>query len=350
MIEIVMDKERNLKNLKQIGTPREDNKIYIENMAYSKIREASYQDKRVFVLMGHTERMEGRYATFIEAVIPVREAEFSGNTPQWSNSMWSQVFREIKRIYEDMIIVGWAVDIRGMAPSMTPELERVHREHFGGVHQVMMLCDSLEKEETFYIYKENKLVPKDGFYIYYRARKNDDKPRQEARTQSEGFRVIDFNKEEEEESPLSSVDLDIDPTKRETLRGGRYRQMMQQKVREPESSNAGLAIAVAMLVFVLAVGVYENRESILGSQGNYSTEADATDSQKSEGGTQVDAVDTQQPQEGTQVDATDTQHSQADTETDVVASEGTEADAALTTESTQAGYEIPVEVIPGTEN
>ena len=33
MIDIVMDKERNLKNLKQIGTPKEDDKIYIENFA-----------------------------------------------------------------------------------------------------------------------------------------------------------------------------------------------------------------------------------------------------------------------------------------------------------------------------
>ena len=31
MIEIENEKNRNLKNVKQIGTPREDNKIYIEN-------------------------------------------------------------------------------------------------------------------------------------------------------------------------------------------------------------------------------------------------------------------------------------------------------------------------------
>ena len=48
MIDIVTDKERNLKNLKQIGTPREENKIYIENFAYAKIKEKSYKEKRVF--------------------------------------------------------------------------------------------------------------------------------------------------------------------------------------------------------------------------------------------------------------------------------------------------------------
>ena len=42
MIEIVVDKERNLKNLKQIGTPLEENKIYVENLAYSKLNTAVF--------------------------------------------------------------------------------------------------------------------------------------------------------------------------------------------------------------------------------------------------------------------------------------------------------------------
>ena len=78
MIEIEMNKERNLKNLKQIGTPKEENKIYVEYMVYAKIKENSYKEKRVFVLMGHTERMDGRYVTFVEGVIPVREIISSG--------------------------------------------------------------------------------------------------------------------------------------------------------------------------------------------------------------------------------------------------------------------------------
>ena len=73
MIEFEIDKERNLKNLKQIGTPKEENKIYVEHMVYAKLKENSYREKRAFVLMGHTERMEGKYVTFIEGIIPIRE-------------------------------------------------------------------------------------------------------------------------------------------------------------------------------------------------------------------------------------------------------------------------------------
>lgn len=259
MIEIETEKNRNLKNVKQIGTPREDNKIYIENMAYNIIKEESYQEKRVFVLMGHTERMETKYATFIEAVIPVREIGFSAGVPRWNNVAWSEVFREIKRLYEDMIIVGWALDVRGMSPKMTPDLERVHREHFGGVHQLLFLLDTMEQEETFYIYKENKVVFKDGFYIYHKARRKEGQEkslkREEIPVAVMPEKTISFREHE--------LNVEVDVPQQEIRKGGRYRQMLQEpKKPEKESGNLGIAIAVAMLVFVVGVGVYENSDSI----------------------------------------------------------------------------------------
>lgn len=270
MIEVVNDKDRNLKNLKQIGTPREENRIYIENMAYNKIKEDSYREKRVFVLMGHTERMEGHYATFVEAAITVREIEFMGITPRWNNSTWSEVFREIKRLYEDMIIVGWAVDIKGMCPKMTPELERVHREHFGGMHQLLFLLDTLEQEETFYMYKENKLVSKDGFYIYHRARRKEHTPEKMHQEQipitvlpekTRGFRRVE-----------SEVDVEVDVSETTSHRGGRYRQLMQEQQKpEKDNGNLGIAVAVAILIFVVGVGVYENSGDIFGKQNSIET-------------------------------------------------------------------------------
>lgn len=264
MIEVITDRDRNLKNLKQIGTPKEENKIYIENSAYVKIKEQSYKEKRVFVLMGHTERSEGRYMTFVESVIPVKEVEFSGNTPRWNNGTWSEVFREIKRLYEDMIIVGWAIDIKGMMPKVTPELERVHREHFGGVHQLLFLLDTIEEMETFYVYKENKVVSKDGFYIYQQARKREQEP-------------IPITVLSEEKSPVRKkereVDVELNIVDIEQRKGGRYRQLMQEQktTRVSEGGNAGLAVAIAMLIFVIGVGVYENRDDIFGEKGAIET-------------------------------------------------------------------------------
>lgn len=278
MIEIVNNKERNLKNLKQIGTPKEENKIYMEHLVYAKVKESSYKEKRVFVLMGHTERMEGRYATFIEGVIPIREIEFHGNTPRWNNSTWSEIFREIKRLYEDMIIVGWAVDIKGMSPKVTPELERVHREHFGGVHQVLFLLDTIEGEETFYMYKENKVVPKDGFYIYQKARKKESIQHYESKKEIIPVKVLEAKREKSHVQRVqeSQVDVEVDiqqEEERRNFQGGRYRQLINEKKKKKptDDGNLGIAIAVAMLVFVIGVGVYEDKDKIFGTSNSVET-------------------------------------------------------------------------------
>lgn len=300
MIEIENEKNRNLKNVKQIGTPRDECRIYIENTTYNKIKEEGYKEKRVFVLMGHTERMQGRYATFVEAAIAVRDMEFSGSVPRWSNAIWSEVFREIKRLYENMIIVGWAIDLKGMSPKLTPDLERVHREHFGGVHQLLFLLDTLEQEESFYMYKENKIVSKDGFYIYHKAQRKEPIPITVLPDKTQGIQKID-----------QEVDVEVQVFEPESNRGGKYRQLIQaQKKPEKDNGNFGIAAAVAMLIFVIGVGVYENSGSIIKG---------------------LQSIETNLLQESTQgeTEKPNTENSTEDTES--------------------AGDKIEVEVVPGTE-
>ena len=95
MIDIETKNERDLKNIRQIGMPTQEDKIYIENAVYARIHEEDYAEKKVFVFMGHTECIQGRYTTFIEAAIPVLKMEFVQNAPQWNNRAWSDVFRRL---------------------------------------------------------------------------------------------------------------------------------------------------------------------------------------------------------------------------------------------------------------
>lgn len=270
MINIVTEQERNLKNLKQIGTPREENKIYIENFAYTKIKERTYKEKRVFVLMGHTERMEDRYATFVEAAIPVGEIEFSGGVPRWNNKIWNDVFREIKRLYEDMIIVGWAVDRKGMSLQWSPELERVHREHFGGVHQLLFLLDTLEREEIFYMYKENRVIEKDGFYIYHRARKKQEAELVEIEVLPPKTKEEDVHipKLLQRDSVRAEAEVELDVSEIEPRCTGQYRQLLQEKETNKikDNGNVGLVVAAALLLLIIGAGVYDNFDNWFGNR------------------------------------------------------------------------------------
>lgn len=247
MIDIENAKERDLKNIRQIGNPTEDDKIYIENAAYARIHEEDYAQKRAFIFMGHTECNQGKYATFIEAAIPVRDLEFSQNIPKWDNHAWSDIFREIKRSYENSIIVGWAMDIKGFSPCMTTELEHVHREQFGGVHQVLFLMDSVEGDEYFYINKGNRLQQKEGFYIYYSR---------ELRKMCTADVTVEFPKisrAREVVQPQASVKA-------------HYRESMQEKnsTGNRKASSYAMTAAILLLLGIVGAGIWQDRIKLFG--------------------------------------------------------------------------------------
>lgn len=258
MIDIETKSKRDLKNIRQIGAPTESDRIYIENAAYARIHEEDYAERRVFIFMGHTECNDGKYTTFVEASIPVHNIEFVQNVPQWNTHAWSDVFREIKRSYENSIIVGWAMDIKGFVPRMTTELEAVHREQFGGAHQVLFLMDSLEGEEYFFLNKGSHLQKKEGFYIYYSR----------------------------EVHKVRTADLTVETPKRESRQvipqvdeevRGRYRESMQKKEENKSGHKAAsyaMAAAVALLVSIVGIGAAQGRINVSGFEDAISAMSD----------------------------------------------------------------------------
>lgn len=294
MIDIETEKEPNLKNIRQIGTPTEDDKIYIENAAYARIHEEDYANRRAFIFMGHTECRQGKYATFVEAAIPVRDLEFDQNVPRWSTHAWSDVFREIKRSYENSIIVGWALDLKGFTPRMTPELTAIHREQFGGAHQVFLLMDSLEGEEYFYMNKGNRLQQREGFYIYYARELHKIRPAEVTFEvpRRESFQVLPPTGEEQKKKHKEK------PRKKEKRQGS------------SKASSYAMTAAVALLVVIGCVGAAQGKINLSGIQRAVSTMGNKTVNGRDKA--QV-LVGSQIPEETEAV--TQTQESEGETQT-----------------------------------
>lgn len=156
------------KNIKQIGTPDAGDRIYIENSAYQKMHPyGQCAEKMVYVMLGRFDDFAGHTCIFVEDAVKMNEVEFNGKLPQWNDDSWGYLYRKIRPEHENMIIVGWAVDICGQLPSMTAQLERVHQTYFGGTHQILFLMDTLEREEAFFSNRNGYLKRREGFYIYY---------------------------------------------------------------------------------------------------------------------------------------------------------------------------------------
>ena len=156
------------KDIKQIGSPDIGDRIYVEDGAYQALHPYdSLEEKRAYVLLGKFENCSGRQCVFVEAVIPLLEMAFDGELPLWNDHTWAYIYKQLKREYDSMVIVGWAMDIKGQLPNMTVRLENLHQSHFGGAHQLILLMDSLEREEAFYSNRSGHLYRREGFYIYY---------------------------------------------------------------------------------------------------------------------------------------------------------------------------------------
>ncbi|MCM1284481.1 MAG: LysM peptidoglycan-binding domain-containing protein [Muribaculaceae bacterium] len=264
MIDIMTESEHKLKNVRQIGTPSEEDKIYIENTAYARIHADDFAERRIFIFMGHTEKENHHYTTFVEAAIPVPDIEFQQNVPKWSSHAWSDIFQEIKRSYDNSIIVGWAMDIKGFSPRLTPELEAVHREQFGGAHQVLFLMDSMEGEEHFYFNKGNCLQQKEGFFIYYSPT-----PRK--------AKEAEVTVEVPEDTPVRSG------RSRLLMEEGKQAKQKKQEKQEPgkekkaekqsehRATSYAMTAAILLLIGLVGAGVYQDRIKLSGLEEVVST-------------------------------------------------------------------------------
>lgn len=254
MIEIIREEEnggmtekRSLpKDIKQMGKPDIGDRIYVENEVYQFLHPYSnMEERRAYVLLGRFENYAGRACVFVEAAIFLEEMMYDGELPLWNDSTWAYIYKQLRKEYDDMIIVGWAMDIKGQLPGTTTRLEKLHQSHFGGEHQVLFLMDSLEREEAFYGNRDGQMYRREGFYVYYEKK--------EApvlvQKQEEGV------KEQENISFSEDVEQNVLP------RGNYRRQSMETETTHGIPAYAS-TVMLALVVCALGLSAYWNNEKM----------------------------------------------------------------------------------------
>ena len=246
MTEILQEERALPKNIKQIGAPDIGDRIYIENRAYQTMHPQNVStEKMVYVLLGSLEKDRERQCIFIKAAITLEEIAFDGDVPVWNDDSWAYLYRKLNHAYDDMVITGWAFDVRGQMPELTVAVEKIHRTYFGGAHQVLYLLDTLQNEDSFYSVKNGVLKKRDGYYIYY------EKGQEEPRIS------VSIETEEQEQARTAQE-------KEETAGGtagvtGSYRTYMKQK-EQKKGGFISYVMSAAMLLVICGLGVtaYQN--------------------------------------------------------------------------------------------
>ncbi len=161
------------KNIRQIGNPEKDFRIYMEDYVYTYLHPAQLPGvelgilPRLLILLGEIDHFSNRSCAFISGAIQVSNSDFSEEIPELNEETWREIHVQIRQYFEKCEIVGWVLDIPGNTLQITEEIEQIHRKNFIGTYQFFFLMDSKEREEAFYTWKQGKLTRKEGYFIYY---------------------------------------------------------------------------------------------------------------------------------------------------------------------------------------
>ena len=181
MIEIVQQTtktEENIenklpKNIRQIGNPEKDFRIYMEDYVYTYLHPAQLNGMeteifpRLLILLGEINHFSNRSCAFVSGAIQVEDSEYPDILPEFNERTWRRIHREMHQYFENCEIVGWVLDIPGNTLEITAEMEEIHRRNFVSQYQFFFLMDSKEREEAFFTWKEGCLAKKEGYFIYY---------------------------------------------------------------------------------------------------------------------------------------------------------------------------------------
>ena len=181
MIEIIQQTvktEENLegklpKNIRQIGNPEKDFRIYMEDYVYTYLHPAQINGMetgmlpRLLILLGEINHFSNRSCAFVSGALQVEDKEYPDMLPELNDRTWRQIHREMQQYFQNCEIVGWVLDIPGNTLEITVEMEEMHRRNFVSQYQFFFLMDSKEREEAFYTWKSGRLTRKEGYFIYY---------------------------------------------------------------------------------------------------------------------------------------------------------------------------------------
>ncbi len=161
------------KNIRQIGNPEKDFRIYMEDYVYTYLHPAQIHGMefgilpRLLILLGEIDHFSDRSFAFISGAIQVENGELSEELPELNQETWRKIHAQIQKFFDKCEIVGWVLDIPGNTLEINEEIEAIHRKNFSGKYQFFFLMDSKEREEAFYTWKQGRLTRKEGYFIYY---------------------------------------------------------------------------------------------------------------------------------------------------------------------------------------
>lgn len=180
MIEVIYDSEEEIsrqtgkikfpKNIRQIGEPPINKKIYIEDYVITFVNQLAKPSSlysRGAILLGECKKTDGMQAIFISGAIEAQNLELDLDETVFTNETWTEIYEKVKKYFPDLEVVGWFLSRLGFSTEINDKITKTHIDNFPGKDKVLYVIDSLEHEDLFYMYEKGELAKQNGYYIYY---------------------------------------------------------------------------------------------------------------------------------------------------------------------------------------
>ncbi len=187
MIEVIYDKSKETedkganenavsiglklpKNIRQIGSPSGNKRIYIEDYVVTYLNYIARPGStcaRGAILLGETKKSDIGDIIFISGAVDAQNIEFDMDETEFTEEAWSEIYEQIKEFFPELTVVGWFLSRMGFSTAVNEKIEKVHIDNFPGSDKVLLVTDSLENDDAFYMYQKGQLVRQKGYYIYY---------------------------------------------------------------------------------------------------------------------------------------------------------------------------------------
>ena len=254
------------KNIRQMGENDSNQKIYIEDNVMTLLRKKTQNpdDIKYGVLLGEIKRKKNNPYVFVKAMVEVRD--IIENSLIFNDDIWSDIYKDIKKFFGRMDIVGWFVSVPYRVRDDLKGIRKLHMDNFAGNDKICFLSDRTENDESFYMCRRGKLEKQKGYYIYYE--KNEKMKKY----------MKSMNNEKREEKPVENNKVEI--KEKPTNESKSFREILKEEGQTVKQGRvaygiSGLLIVALLLSTVVMLNNYGELKNIKQTLAGYSMDEEA---------------------------------------------------------------------------
>lgn len=248
------------KNVKQIGTKEGNRIVYIEDYAYSFIRDIVVdedEDGAVGILLGEVKKDKDVTYVFVKGVVEVLNAAVYTDHIAFTQETWPITKKYIAQYFSDYEILGWYLSSTKITEDNMDIINKADKESFDDEDNIFFMVNSSTGDEAFWQKSEDGLAAMKGYTIYFE--KNPSMQRYMKENQSE------YEAKYTAKPHIDDKDKDI------AENTGEYRNIVKDK-----SSNNGNSVkrnltaiyVLSMLVIIVVLIIGVNKINEFGKKNN----------------------------------------------------------------------------------